>query len=777
MGVELRAEGDWDSLGEASKRWRYCFRDESRYGESLAVRGKGRHSGEGYGDGERKWARSKLWETGVETWRWEWSPEAGMMLGRLALWKGALLVSRTQAFVTGKGGLFFGLGMAGRVVVEGAPHPRGLQIEAYVPASSETCQLHVSIDDLKNLFWDDPQKMWVGKKGDMVVELVKMLYFEYKLETEVADSSVPDGIRLKAHHYSDREPWACLQDYRDSDYDLHWESRRSTTERWGGEGPTGAPAIKTQIVQAESLSKGSEEPGVEKIARRGHVPDVASFDVSDTGSSIATSHSVAAIPDERAVWISQRLRIRSIQNLVDAEKEKEAKLKAWMAIKKRFRGLTLGTAVRISGRLLHLMVYEFPDQPGTLRCLGRASTPSYFPAARTAARGFVRRRNAHQLQQPSPRDHRRRFPALIPSAARTERGMTGDRSELRPQTNEFRESPLTQAPLTEEVVHDGASTVDGDGGHDGLSADHLSAATRPVTDLEVLRRCFWKRTWSTASGNGRHQRPSRGRTAGLETNLPSLEEYVISQTYRTNPSGTEPTIEEPPHGETDARTATAVVQLAIRTRIFRRVIKVAGLGIPPKFLLVVVCQWHDALVVRCYDFLSGVIREAERPDPDRDAALLLEFKSMSRLERDMQLQVMLDELVVFEDTAHASEDSESTWSVRFAEDAGAPIIIDAGSDMYDQQVEEQMAAAAALVDKRREDMQRVQHAAREKDRRARERKNKRDEKRREAQAKSRKKGGKRANGAKRRGRTTRGGERRGAASEDSSDQSQESGDG
>lgn len=27
------------------------------------------------------------------------------MLGRLALWKGALLVSRTQAFITGEGGL------------------------------------------------------------------------------------------------------------------------------------------------------------------------------------------------------------------------------------------------------------------------------------------------------------------------------------------------------------------------------------------------------------------------------------------------------------------------------------------------------------------------------------------------------------------------------------------------------------------------------------------------------------------------------------------------
>lgn len=50
-----------------------------------------------------------------------------------------------------------------------------------------------------------------------------------------------------------------------------------------------------------------------------------------------------------------------------AEEAKEEKLQAWLAIKKRFRGLTLGTVVRISGRLLALMVYEFPDQPGNLR--------------------------------------------------------------------------------------------------------------------------------------------------------------------------------------------------------------------------------------------------------------------------------------------------------------------------------------------------------------------------------------------------------------------------
>lgn len=50
-----------------------------------------------------------------------------------------------------------------------------------------------------------------------------------------------------------------------------------------------------------------------------------------------------------------------------AEEAKEAKLQAWLAIKIRFRGLTLGTVVRVSGRLLTLMVYEFPDQPGNLQ--------------------------------------------------------------------------------------------------------------------------------------------------------------------------------------------------------------------------------------------------------------------------------------------------------------------------------------------------------------------------------------------------------------------------
>lgn len=56
------------------------------------------------------------------------------------------------------------------------------------------------------------------------------------LNVQEVDSSAPDGIRLKAHHYSDREPWEYLRGFRDSDYDLHWESRRSTTARGLPEG-------------------------------------------------------------------------------------------------------------------------------------------------------------------------------------------------------------------------------------------------------------------------------------------------------------------------------------------------------------------------------------------------------------------------------------------------------------------------------------------------------------------------------------------------------------
>lgn len=50
----------------------------------------------------------------------------------------------------------------------------------------------------------------------------------------------------------------------------------------------------------------------------------------------------------------------------------------------------------------------------------------------------------------------------------------------------------------------------------------------------------------------------------------------------------------------------------------------------PMLLLVVVSQCHTRLVVRCYDFDSGEVREAERPDVAADAALIEDFRVTSK---------------------------------------------------------------------------------------------------------------------------------------------------
>ncbi|CAN0163764.1 unnamed protein product [Ectocarpus sp. 12 AP-2014] len=136
---------------------------------------------------------------------------------------------------------------------------------------------------------------------------------------------------------------------------------------------------------------------------------------------------------------------------------------------------------------------------------------------------------------------------------------------------------------------------------------------------------------------------------------------------------------------------------------------------------------------------------------------------MEPREREIQIQVILDDLVVFDSTGAGTD----AWSVKFREDGAAAIIVDdAGKDLYDAQVEEQMAAAAAQVEKRREDTQKSQRAAREKDRRARARREKRDAKRREAQAKSRKTGA-----TSKRGKKLHVGGKRGKSVEDDRDNS------
>lgn len=227
--------------------------------------------------------------------------------------------------------------------------------------------------------------------------------------------SSPDGIRLKPSNYSDREPWACLRAYRDSDYDLHWESRRRSAasgvpngddrrtntrlahglvnparsdvdrsssprlslKRRGSieylglqshgstqrdsqplvyslplppTGPTGVMTIKTQAVQVGEVNpKESEETRVGMVVGRAEGLGVAAdtvsaagtasaegpfagglggptalAEVTPAGSSIATSNTAASVPDERAVWVRQRLCIRSTQNLVHVDLKADA---------------------------------------------------------------------------------------------------------------------------------------------------------------------------------------------------------------------------------------------------------------------------------------------------------------------------------------------------------------------------------------------------------------------------------------------------------------------
>ncbi|CAN0376193.1 unnamed protein product, partial [Ectocarpus sp. 12 AP-2014] len=141
---------------------------------------------------------------------------------------------------------------------------------------------------------------------------------------------------------------------------------------------------------------------------------------------------------------------------------------------------------------------------------------------------------------------------------------------------------------------------------------------------EILRKCYWG---SDVQGGVAGDptivatRPDCDQTTS-GPDQPSLEECITSQVTRTPPSGlmTETAVGQP--GRPLARVDTADVRLVVGTCVFRRVIKVMGLGIPPMYLLVVVSQWHDALVVRCYDFIGGEIRQAERLDRSRDSALI-----------------------------------------------------------------------------------------------------------------------------------------------------------
>lgn len=71
----------------------------------------------------------------------------------------------------------------------------------------------------------------------------------------------PGGIRLQSHHYSDRESWSCLEGRRQSDYDLHWESRETNVRLTGniGNGDTiGCSNSERVLADIESVKPTGE---------------------------------------------------------------------------------------------------------------------------------------------------------------------------------------------------------------------------------------------------------------------------------------------------------------------------------------------------------------------------------------------------------------------------------------------------------------------------------------------------------------------------------------
>ncbi|CAM9243555.1 unnamed protein product, partial [Discosporangium mesarthrocarpum] len=507
---------------------RFCF-DEDTDGGAMT-------GGEGGAQGrKRRWRHCKLWRHGVETWHSKWSAEDQVMLGRLIAWRGALLVSFTYSVVT-----VYGLGMAGRVLVEGAQYPRGLLVEAYSVTNSYRYTLRITMEELEELFANEPDKLGSGKKADMVDEFVKMLYFDYTVGVEVPHASSPGGFRVKHETYADREPWTCLKERRSEDLEIHWADSRhhdppqGDTSHPAASAPLRAPsqppsthlsapestdlseitkialpivpstspaestsnkATKTKDTQAGPTTKDSQEPenarsmthhlneeetlvgeegepgnssdaparSVEgggttrspclaRVTRTEHLgggvagaelggvqkeggvgeraiswaegPDAGepgsslganagdstavgsrakpsastkskassgASTTASTGRKGGTSRSRGGGGGGRAEQMSAKgrcKRMKAFNALVvehrevkrQAEAEKEARLRAWLAIKKRLRGLMMGTVTRVSGQLMTLMAYEFPDQPGNIRLeLYHPCTGSIFP--------------------------------------------------------------------------------------------------------------------------------------------------------------------------------------------------------------------------------------------------------------------------------------------------------------------------------------------------------------------------------------------------------------
>lgn len=84
----------------------------------------------------------------------------------------------------------------------------------------------------------------------------------------------------------------------------------------------------------------------------------------------------------------------------------------------------------------------------------------------------------------------------------------------------------------------------------------------------------------------------------------------------------------------------------------------------PMLLLVVVSQWHNQLVFRCYDFASGETREAERPDYGTDAELIRELKVTQVVEHVGSMGITLLRSIKMDAAVETTVTVPSTISIR-----------------------------------------------------------------------------------------------------------------
>ena len=114
-----------------------------------------------------------------------WLPEISSMVPSQMLWRGAMTITQTRCIMT-----VFGLGIAGRAFAEGIHNPRYILIEAYDQEKCMVSKLLVSMQRLKELFYNFPELLQAGRKRRMVIELCKLCYFEY--------SNIPDKENPKS---------------------------------------------------------------------------------------------------------------------------------------------------------------------------------------------------------------------------------------------------------------------------------------------------------------------------------------------------------------------------------------------------------------------------------------------------------------------------------------------------------------------------------------------------------------------------------------------------